>query len=110
MQRTRAGEPSTSCDVLDDLLLQPGCPNIVRYIVDYRSNEKLIEFLEDIKSRLPRAWPFPATQMSQSGGPLLRMACNVQQTVTDTGRLAMDEPNLQVWFAALRMCRTALLC
>jgi hypothetical protein len=92
----RSGDASTSSDVLTDLLEQPGCPAVVRHIVDYRSNERYIDFLQDLQARAPRARHFSVQHPGRSGAALLRMSARIEQTVVDTGRLAMDEPNLQV--------------
>ena len=89
---------------------QPSCPAVVGHIVEYRSNERLVAFLEDIKSRIPGSRLFPASQVSQTGGRLLRLSTNVQHTVAGSGRLVMDEPNLQVSFLMLDLSGTRAMC
>ena len=87
---------STSAEVLAELAPQPGCPPVVRHIMAWRGNEKLHDFLRDIKSeRLPKCLPL-CTEGTRAGRPpVMRLSCNVMQAVVDTGRLAMDNPNLQ---------------
>ena len=103
------GGASTKKEVLQELLKQPSCPVVVRHILEYRSNATIVNFLEDIKSRMSTARPFPSSQVSQTGGVLLRISGRVQQTVASTGRLSMDEPNLQVLALLLTYMPPALL-
>lgn len=107
----KASGKSTAGAVLETMLqVQPGCPEVVRYIMEWRSNATLTKFLEGdrepgckrgghetgLKALLARARPFPASQASQSGGVLLRLSADIHQTKSETGRLTTDAPNLQV--------------
>jgi len=101
------------------LQVQPDCPEVVRYIMEWRSNATLTKFIEGdrepgvrrgapesgLKALLTHARPFPASQASQSGGVLLRLSADIHQTKSETGRLTTDAPNLQVRCPSLRTCR-----
>jgi DNA polymerase family A len=95
LQATAKGKPSTSKEVLEEMMRLPGCPAVVRWIRDHRGNETFLDFLDDVERRLSHARPFPADCRSQSGGRLLRICPQVMTTNTETGRLAMDKPPLQ---------------
>lgn len=108
----KASGKSTACSVLEAMLqAQPSCPDVVRYIMEWRSNATLTKFIEGdrepafkrgaagesgLRALLARARPFPASQASQSGGVLLRLSADIHQTKSETGRLTTDAPNLQV--------------
>ena len=106
LQRKFNGLPQTTAEVMTELLAQPDCPPVVRHIMDWRSLEKYVGFLLDIKARLPLVRPFPASQVSQAGCRVMRLEVNFMQTRIETGRIGTDEPNLQVRRRnALRRCR-----
>jgi DNA polymerase I-like protein with 3'-5' exonuclease and polymerase domains len=91
-----SGLHSTKAEVMEELLKDPKCPPVIRDIVEWRSNEKLMIFLLEVKQLLPASRPFPCTQLSQSGTPVLRLQTQFLQTQSDTGRIASDGPNVLV--------------
>ena len=95
MQCGKTGVASTKAEVLEELLKDPTCPLVARHILEYRSNDKHIDFLQGVLQRVKLSRPFPASQLSQRGAPLLRAQCSIQQTRADTGRLSTDFPNVQ---------------
>ncbi len=77
-KKTSTGQLSTSKDVLNELAEEY---EIVRLIVEYRELEKLRASYADA---LP--------DLIDADG---RIHCNLNQTITTTGRLSSSEPNLQ---------------
>jgi DNA polymerase I-like protein with 3'-5' exonuclease and polymerase domains len=95
LQVCKGGAVSTCKGNLQMMMLCAGCPEVVRWIRDFRGHAKLIEFLTDIEKRTRVARPYRSDLLSQSGRRLLRCCPQIMTTNTNTGRLSMDKPNLQ---------------
>jgi len=68
----------------------------LQHILEYRANEKLLEFFRDLQAQQATAPVHATTQRPGSAPPTLyQVSGTVHQTASNTGRLAMDEPNLQ---------------